>query len=66
MLWCRCLYCDGGFMSETDTDVCQKCEGRLRKEYANDPTPPLEIDTRWRYSRSVMQERLSVSGDRDE
>jgi hypothetical protein len=64
MLWCRCLYCDGGFMADRDTDVCPQCESRVRGEYKNDPTP--DYDSPWKLSKPVMRERLSVSGNKDE
>lgn len=65
MLWCRCLYCDAGFMSEHDDDVCPKCEERERRQHQHDGPGP-DVSSPWKQSRPVMRERLSVSGDRDE
>lgn len=63
---CRCLYCNGQFESESDADVCPRCEGREARALASGikafvPGETSDVP----YSKRWMQERLSVSGEVD-
>ena len=67
MIWRNhCLYCDVQFETEdARADVCPKCEDRERRQFAENDGLDLDLPPR-KYSRAWHQERLGVSGDKDE
>lgn len=65
-LWCRCAWCDQGFMFHEDHDECPRCKAEWKRQQAQMRGEIGVESTPWKFSRGAMQERLSVSGDRDE
>jgi len=65
MLSCRCFFCDRPFQSETDDDVCDRCEAQEGRTYRRVTLAEIPIADR-SYSKGAMRERLSVSGNEDE
>jgi hypothetical protein len=60
-----CPACTSSFESPIVTDrLCPECQAREDAIYANDPTPPVDTDTR-PYTRAAMRERLGVTGNED-
>jgi hypothetical protein len=58
----RCLLCDQEFVTcKPAVRICTRCEREQGAIYA----VPVVFSDPWRFSRPVMQERLSVSGRED-
>jgi hypothetical protein len=63
MLHNVCLDCGAKFKAERHEDQCCLCKVLESEAYANNQP---DVDMPRLLSKPVMQERLSVSGDRDE
>lgn len=65
----RCWWCDSEYEVEdltTDDRECPRCAARRRaQEQQANRELSVDVDA-WKYSRSAMRERLSLSGERDE
>lgn len=65
----RCWWCDAEYEVEdvtADEHECPRCACR-RKAQEQQANQELTVPTDpWKYSKSAMRERLSLSGERDE